>query len=79
MHTIDKHIFDKPSGNVRGIISLSMTFGKKELQIGHTYLMVGKPAEVSIKAPAGRISAEDVKRMGEALVAYAADVAAADA
>lgn len=79
MHTINTEIFEKPSGDVRGFVTLSMTFCKKEVRVGYTYLLVGKPAEMSVKAPPGRISAADAVRLGEALVAYAAEVSKADA
>lgn len=79
MHTIEKTIFPVPSGNVRGFVTLSMPFGKKSVQIGHAFILVDKAAEVTLKAPSGRHSAATAALLGEALIAFAAEVANADA
>lgn len=73
---IDKTIFDKPSGDVRGTICLFCKVGPrgKELRIGHAYVLVGKPPDVTLKAPPGNLSLDDVKTISDGLAKFHEEV-----
>lgn len=50
--TIEVNIFDKPSGNVAGVISASMPFGKKAAGITiNATLLVDGEVDVSLRVP----------------------------
>lgn len=74
---IEKQVFGKPSGNIRGVVTLQMTFGKKRVRVGHAYLMVGAPAEITVGKMPAKLTVEDVGRISEALKSFAIEVSGA--
>jgi hypothetical protein len=72
---ITKQIFDEPAGTVRGSVILMMTIGKKEKRIGFCLLLVGKPNEVTLDVPKGKMTPAEVTLLSEGLAKFAAEVA----
>ena len=75
--SIEKIIFDKPSGQQRGIVVAKMELSKKERRVGHAFLNVDGPASITLDIPKGKLSTEDVTALGRVLAKFAAEVAAA--
>lgn len=74
---IHKEIFEKPAGGVRGVVCLFMPFRAKEFRLGHAYLIEGKPAEVTLKMPSGKLALSDVVSLTRALERFSEEVASA--
>lgn len=66
-------LFDKPSGNVRGIVSAFMTFKGKLKRIGHAILLVGEAPAVSIEVPR-KVSLDQVETLADNLKVFATKV-----
>lgn len=48
---IETTIFPQPSGGIRGIVIGVMTLNKKEVRVGHAYVMVEGEPQVMLKVP----------------------------
>lgn len=72
---ITQHIYDTPSGTVRGYAICVMKIGKKEQRIAHCYFMVDKPTEVTLNIPTKKMTPAEVGAIANALMAFQAEIA----
>lgn len=63
---IQAEIFERPTGNIRGLINLFMRIKGEERRVAHCTLQVGKPAEVRMQVST-LLSMDEVARLEEAL------------
>lgn len=78
MHHIETMMFDKPSGEVRGTISASITWRGKRKQLAHATILVGKEASISVKVPASP-TLNEISHITAALTAFSEKVKTASA
>lgn len=70
---INVTLFDKPSGNVRGMVGAFMPVKGKQRRIAHATLLVGEAPAVSIEVP-GKVPLDEIEVVAASLKAFAAKV-----
>jgi hypothetical protein len=78
MHHIETTMFDKPSGSVRGMVSVSINWRGKGKQIAHATILVDKEPSISIKVPASP-TLDEISHITAALSEFSAKVKSAQA
>ncbi len=71
--TIEVDLFDKPSGNVRGIVTAFLSIKGKNKRIAHATLLVGEAATVALDVPA-KLTLDLVGEVSALLTNFAATV-----
>lgn len=78
MHHIETTIFDKPSGEVRGMVAVAITWRGKGKQLAHATILVGKEPSISVKVPVSP-TLDEISHITAALNAFSDKVKAASA
>jgi len=76
MHHIETTVFDKPSGDVRGVVVASITLRGKGKQLAHATILVNKEPSISVKVPASP-TLDEIGDITAALIAFSDKVKAA--
>lgn len=71
---IQKEIYKKPSGTVRGYATCFLVIGKKEYRLAHCYFLVDAPTEVTLNIPKCKLAPQDVAAISSALAAFNAEI-----
>lgn len=66
---IESTIFDTPSGNVRGVITLTLTLKGKKQRLAHATLLTDLPPDIRLDVPK-RIAIDDLPIVAESLAAF---------
>ncbi|WP_426078677.1 hypothetical protein [Janthinobacterium sp. PSPC3-1] len=78
MHHIEITLFDKPSGNARGMVVASISLRGKGEQLADATILVDTEPSISVKVPASPTLAE-IEHIAAALIAFSGKVKAASA
>ncbi|MBX8557019.1 hypothetical protein K5D56_26180 [Pseudomonas cichorii] len=70
---IDVILFDKPSGNVRGMANAFMTIKGKQKRIAHATLLVDEQPSISLDVPRN-LTLEQIEAVAHQLKAFVAKV-----
>lgn len=70
---IDVTLFDKPSGNVRGMVNAFMPIKGKQKRIAHATLLVDEQPSISLEVPRN-LTLDQVEAVADQLKAFVAKV-----
>jgi len=70
---IEVTLFDKPSGNVRGMVTAFMPIKGKQKRIAHATLLAAEAPSVLIEVP-GRLTFDQIEAVADNLKAFPARV-----
>jgi hypothetical protein len=76
---IEVMIFDEPQNDMRGYSIASDTVKGKFVRLGHAYLWMDRPAELTLDPIRRRMGADDLLRITEILSLFAATLKKTDA
>lgn len=76
MHHIEAALFDKPSGDVLGVVVASITLRGKGKPLAHATILVNKEPSISVKVPASP-TLDEIGDIIAALIAFSDKVKAA--
>lgn len=70
---VNAQLFDKPSGNVRGVAHVTVTVKGKTITPAQATLFTDKPAEINLSIPK-RASVTDARELARAISFFADEI-----
>ncbi|RMN21111.1 hypothetical protein ALQ64_02830 [Pseudomonas cannabina] len=70
---MEQTLFDKPSGNVRGLVHAFVMIKGKRKRIAHATLLVGEQPSISVEVPRN-LTLEQIEAVADRLKAFVAKV-----
>jgi len=72
---ISSEMFEKPSGDVLGVVTGTVVLGKKSRRVAHAFILQGsQEPQVSLEVPKAKLAPADVSALAKVLTEFTAEL-----